>query len=119
MECKTLDGKVATISKTDRFRYKYGDAMAEYLDTCVDGPDDVVGGCDGPYDYCGRFGKRLLFVDGQGFVSVDKYRSADDALAVFDAIANAEAIYWRLFDDAIDPFQSDVWRDAHANIAEA
>jgi hypothetical protein len=117
MECKTLGDEVVTIRKTDRFRHKYGDAMAEYLDTCLDGPDDVVGDCDGPYGYyCGRYGKRLLFTDSFGFVSVDTFRSAGDALAVFDAIASADAIYWQLVDEGVEPIRSDVWCDADANI---
>ena len=116
MECKTSGDQIVTINKTDLFRHKYGDAMAEYLDTCR-WADDVVGDCDGPYDYCGRYGKRLLFTDSQGFVSVDTFRSADDALAVFDAIADADAIYWSLVDDGVDPIRSDAWCDADAHIA--
>ena len=116
MKCKTLGDQIVTINRTDRSRRKYGDAMAEYLDTCLDGPDDVVGDCDGPYAYCGRYGKRLLFTDSQGFVSVDTFRSAADALAVFDAIASADAIYWSLVGDGVDPIRSGVWCDADARI---
>ena len=115
MEFVTLGDQKVTIRKTDSYRHKYGDAMAEYLDTCLE-PDDVVGDTDGPYDYCARHGKRLMFTDSQGFVSVDTYRSVGDALAVFDAIAVADAIYWGLVDDGVEPIRSDVWCDADANI---
>ena len=116
MECKTLGGDTVTIRETDRYRHKYDSAMSEYLDTCLE-PDYYVGDTDGPYDYCVRHGRRLLFTDSSGFVSVDTYLSSSAALAVFDAIGTADAIYWGLVDDGVDPTCSDAWHDADANIA--
>jgi len=107
---------MVSIRKTDRYRHKYDSAMSEYLDICVE-PDFVVGDSDGPYGYCVRYGKRILFTDSQGFVSVDSYRSVSAALAVFDAIGSADAIYWELAEDGADPMFSDDWCDADANIA--
>ena len=117
MKCETLGGEMVSIRETDRYRHKYDSAMSEYLDTCME-PDHVVGDVDGPYDYCVRYGKRILFTDSQGFVSVDTYRSTSDALAVFDAISCADAIYWGLVEEGVDPVWSAVWLEADSYIVE-
>ena len=86
------------ITYTDSHRHKYGSAIAEYLDIKGD-HDTFTGDSDAPMGHVSLFGKRIMFGNSQGFVSVDTYPSVELARAVFDAI---DAWYGAWCDDGED-----------------
>jgi hypothetical protein len=71
------------IRHSDPHRHKYGSAMAELLDHL--NPDEETGSVDW-HGHVGRFGKRLLHSDDQGFVDVERYTSEAEAIERFQAI---------------------------------
>lgn len=80
---KTVGGE--TIMRTDPWRRKFGDAMAEYLwYRMLDGDDgdDWIAGGDG----CSvtRFGRTLLICDSVGFVDRAKHTTVRDAEIIFE-----------------------------------
>ena len=95
MLCKDFADQITSI-RNDDTRHKYDSALAEYIDTMCDPSDESTGDTDGPIDYCQLWGKRLLFCDSQGFVSIDKYPTETDARRVFDTI---ELAYWTWSED--------------------
>ena len=82
------------IRKSDPNRYKYSDAMAEFLD--IIGPDyedESMGDVESPTGYVQRFGRRLLTTDGQGFVDCTAFDDARGAEAVFHALERCYGIW--------------------------
>lgn len=75
------------ISFRNNYWGKYDSPMAEYLDRIGEG-DEVTGSVDWA-EYVQRFGKRLLFSDDRGFVTVEKYASVAEAKTRFDEIDEA------------------------------
>lgn len=90
----TRDGQ--TINR-ETAAHKYGgDPLAEYLDMlALDGfyADDESGDVEAPTGWFGRFGKRLLHHDEQGFVEVVRYASASDATAAFGMLEDEYDIW--------------------------
>ena len=77
---------------TDRYRHKYGSAMAEYLCTVEGGTivaDEDTGTVEAPTGWVGRFGRRLMQEDDRGFISVERFATEDEAVERFEAIARA------------------------------
>lgn len=71
---------------TDTHWGKYSDGMANYLSRL---DADEATGEDEWSAFVQRFGKRLLFSDDRGFVTVEKYASVDDAKTRFNEIDSA------------------------------
>jgi hypothetical protein len=59
--------------------------MSEYLDHKVEA-DEYGGGEESPYDHMALYGKRIMFTDDRGDVSIDKYPTAQNARNVFDCM---------------------------------
>ena len=77
----TIEG--ATISRATVSPHKFlGDPMAEYV-YGLDCPDEDTS--SGVGEYLARFGRRLLFEDNQGFVTVVRHASEQIAADIFDA----------------------------------
>jgi len=84
---------------TDRYRHKYGSAIAEYLGTVEGGTivaDEDTGSVEAPTGWVGRFGRRLMIEDDRGFVSVERFDTEADAIERFEAI---DAEYGAWMDD--------------------
>jgi hypothetical protein len=77
-----LDDSADAVARPGR----YCDRMAYVIDVACDptGDDEVSMGIFG--DYAVRFGRRVLVVDGQGFVSAVRYASVDEASAAMDEL---------------------------------
>jgi hypothetical protein len=92
----------SSITKTDKHRHKYADAMSEYLANRDDAYDNASGGAESPMGWFARFGKRLLRGDDRGFVWCEVYPSADDAENVFRALDDAHETWENMCDEG-DP----------------
>jgi hypothetical protein len=84
---------------TDRYRTKYGSAMAEWLDSGPE-PDESTGSVEWR-GHVARFGKRLMIEDDQGFVTVERFGSETAAIYRFEQI-DAEYSAWMDDDEPAD-----------------
>lgn len=66
-----------------------GSPLAEYayILTLDGGEDEQTGSVEWRY-WVARFGKRLLFEDSQGFVTLDKFHTEQEAIDAFREIDN-------------------------------
>ena len=85
------DGREVDLSEDIRWGdthfVKYSCAMANYLSQ-RESEDEWTGSIDWA-EYVQRFGKRLLFTDDRGFVTVEKYGSEEEAKERFEEIDQA------------------------------
>lgn len=95
----TLSGE--SIRRTDPHRHKFADAMSEYLYDLLlqGGEDEWTGSVESVTGHVARFGRRLLFEDGRGFVMCDTYPEVRGAVQVFEAIQLLDAAW----SDGLEP----------------
>jgi hypothetical protein len=106
---------------TDRYRHKYGSAMAEYLCTVEGGSivaDEDTGTVEAPTGWVGRFGRRLMTEDDRGFITVERFATEDEAIERFEAIAE-QFNAWDLQDEDEAIEGATQWQEDEADEADA
>lgn len=88
MLVKGLDGELSLIQRHSRSVWtgRHNNSIAEVIEFKCLGADAETGSVEAPMGHVMRFGKRLMFTDSAGFVSVRRFPSVAWASAVYDAL---------------------------------
>ena len=85
-----------TVTRTDPYRHKFADAMAEYLyERQFMEMHDFGGDEQCPTGWWVQFGRRILRGDADGFIRVETWPSVDAA----DCVVTALELYWAAWDE--------------------
>ena len=80
------------IRYSDKYRHKYGSAIAEFLCAVEGGTivaDEDTGTVEAPTGWVGRFGRRLMTEDDRGFITVERFATEAEAVERFEEVAEA------------------------------